>query len=307
MLIYKNGAVRVVETRTPEADEIAFLRLLKPDEAEIKSVIGEQYQCHPLIVEESIKLGHRSKIDIYKDHALLTFYTIKENWHVVELSIIIGKNFVIVIYQEELSFITKLREEFLRDPDKMKNSGSIVYHLLDECVARYLDLVDSVEEIVTDMENEIYENPFAKLAHRIFEMKRKLHSLRRLFSEERNVMGTLMHSDFPYTKEETNFYLMDVFDQLSRVVDSIDTFRESLTGLLELQTSLKGDRMNAIMKTLTIVSTFFLPLTFIVGLYGMNVKGVPEFEWDFGYAYVWGVLILVSIGMYLLIKKKKWW
>lgn len=307
MLIYKNGTVSVEDTRTPNEDEIAFLRLLKPDKSEIEKIVGELYQCHPLVVEDCVKLGQRSKIDIYKDHALLTFYSIKEDWEVVELAIVIGKNFVITIYQEEIPFITELRQELLRIPDKMRNPGMIIYHLLDHCVDQYLDLADWVEEKVTDMENEVYENPFAKLAHEIFQMKRKLHSLRKLFSEERNVLGTLMHSEFPYTKEEINVYLMDVFDHLSRAIDSIDTFRESMTGLLELQMSLKGDRMNEIMKTLTIVSTFFLPLSFIVGLYGMNVKGVPEYEWSFGYAYVWGLMIVVIIAMFVFFKRKKWW
>lgn len=306
MLIYKNGTVSTTETRMPFEGEIAFLRLLKPSHLEIHQVIGELYHCHPLVTEDCVKLGQRPKVDIYRDHAFLIFYGLAEEWKIVEIAIIIGRNFVITICQEELPFLAELRQEFLQMPDKMRNPGTIIYHLLDNCVDQYLDLADSVEEKVTDIENEIYENPFAKLAHNIFQMKRKLHMLRRHFAEERNVLGTLMHSDFPYTKEEIHVYLMDVHDHLSRVVDSIDTFRDSMTGLLELQTSLKADRMNAIMKTLTIVSTFFLPLTFIVGLYGMNVK-IPEYAWRFGYAYVWGLLIAVTLAMYVFFKRKNWW
>jgi magnesium transporter len=307
VLIYKNGTVTVSETRKPAEDEFAFLRLLKPNHAEIHHILSDMYQCHPLVIEDCVKLGQRPKVDIYHEHALLIFYGLVEDWEVVEIAIVIGKNFVITICQEELPFLAELRQEFLRIPDKMHNPGSIIYHLLDNCVDQYLDLADAVEDKVTDIENEVFEDPFAQLAHNVFRMKRKLHSLRRHIAEERNVLGTLMHSDFPYTKEEINVYLMDIYDHLSRVVDSIDTFRESMTGILELQMSLKGDRMNAIMKTLTIVSTFFLPLSFIVGLYGMNVKGVPEYSWRFGYAFVWGLLILVSATMYLVFKRKKWW
>ncbi len=307
MLIYKDGSAHTSETRTPDENEVAFLRLLKPDRSEISRVLGDLFKCHPLVIEDCVKLGQRPKVDVYKDHALLTFYSLKENWELIEIAIVIGKNFVITIYQEEMPYLTELRQEFLRMPDKMRNPGTIIYHVLDNCVDQYLDLADWIEDKVTDFENEIYENPFAKLAQTIFHMKRKLHILRRHFSEERNVLGTLMHSEFPYTKEEINIYLTDVYDHLSRVVDSIDTFRDSMTGLLELQMSLKGDRMNEIMKTLTIVSTFFLPLSFIVGLYGMNVSGVPEYTWSFGYAYVWGLLIVVTLIMYVFFKRKKWW
>lgn len=99
---------------------------------------------------------------------------------------------------------------------------------------------------------------------------------------------------------------MDIFDHISRVIDSIDMFRDSLTGLLDMQISMKGDRMNEIMKTLTIWSTLFLPLSFVVGLYGMNLKGIPEYNWNFGYAYVWGIMIVLIILMVVYFKKKKW-
>jgi magnesium transporter len=99
---------------------------------------------------------------------------------------------------------------------------------------------------------------------------------------------------------------VDVFDHLSRVVDSIDMFRDSLNGLLDMQISMKTDRMNEIMKTLTIWSTIFLPLSFVVGLYGMNLKGIPEYDWNFGYAYVWAVMIIVVLAMIVFFKKKKW-
>jgi magnesium transporter len=124
--------------------------------------------------------------------------------------------------------------------------------------------------------------------------------------DERTVLGSISHQHFPYTTPEADVYFVDVLDHISRVVDSIDMFRDSLTSLLDMQISMKSDRMNEIMKILTIWSTIFLPLSFVVGLYGMNLKGIPEYSWNFGYAYVWGVMIILILIMVVYFKKKKW-
>ncbi|WCK54140.1 magnesium/cobalt transporter CorA [Aneurinibacillus sp. Ricciae_BoGa-3] len=306
MLVYKDGAVASVDTRKPDEGEVGFLQLLNPTDEEIQRVVGEMYGCHPLVVEDCVYVNRqRPKLDMYNDHALVVFFSMKENWAARPFAMVIGKNFVITICKKEISTLDRVRKEFVETPEKMRQPGLIVYHLLDRCVDEYMTVVDGVEERLEQMENKLFANPFEKVGQRIFNMKRTLHKLRRLFVEERDVIGMLMHSQFPYIKDETNVYLIDVADHLNRVVDSIDTFRESLSGLIELQVSLKGDRMNEIMKTLTVVSTFFLPLTFIVGLYGMNLK-VPEFQWKYGYAYVWGLMITVVLGMAIYFKRKKW-
>lgn len=306
MLLYRDGQVTLEkEIRVPGAGEIAFITLINPSDEQVQQVVGEMFGCHPLVVEDCTHLRQRPKVDIYPDHAFLPFFVLNEEWELDEIAIVIGKNYVIATKEFACPLLHDLQRDLQRSPRKMENSGHLLYEILDRCVNQYLDLVDVVEEQVTDMEDAIYQNPFVKLGAKIFNMKRNLHKLRRVFSEERNVIGTLMHSEFPYTREEMNVFLMDVYDHTSRVIDAIDTFRESMTGLLELQMSMKGDRMNEIMKTLTIVSTFFLPLSFIVGLYGMNVK-VPEYGWDYGYAWVWGLCIAVVIGMYMWIKRKKW-
>jgi magnesium transporter len=179
------------------------------------------------------------------------------------------------------------------------------------CVHHYVEFIDSIEEIVDNMESEIYEhkggtvNSPDSVASEIFSLKRRLHRIRRVFGDERNVVEGLMHGGFPYTKTENNPFLMDLYEHINRTVDNIDGFRDALSGLLDLQMSIKGDRMNEIMKTLAIVSTFFMPISFIVGLYGTNVK-VPEYGWKFGYLWVWCLILSSSIGLWIYYKKKRW-
>lgn len=308
MLVYQKQThtVTSVDTRPPQPDEVVWLRLKAPSAAEITSVIGEMYHCHPLVVEDCIKQNQRPKLDSYHDHVLLSFFHVKEDLTTTELEIVMGSNFIISVGQEEIPFVNELHQVFQKFPERMEHPGRILYHFLDHCVDHYLKVVDRLEDEIESMEQIIYHNPYVKMASKIFISKRKLHTLRRLFSEERNVISGITHQEFPYVREEANVYFMDVFDHLNRVIDSIDSFRDSLSGLLDLQMSMKGDRMNEIMKTLTIVSTFFLPLSFIVGLYGMNVKGIPEYNWSFGYAWVWGIMLFVSGLMFWYFRRKKW-
>jgi magnesium transporter len=306
MLVYKDGQCTIEETRAPQDGEVIWLRLLRPSADEIEYVLGELYHCHPLVIEDCIKLRQRPKVDVYPEHAMITFFSVDPSFGQRELALVMGKQFVISIYQEEIPFIEALREDMLKYPARMENPGRILYHILDRCVDEYLEAVDKIETTIEELEQVLYQNPRDNLAPRIFQMKRELHTLRRTFVEERVVLGNIMHVDFQYTRPEINVYFMDVYDHLNRVIDAVDSFRESLTGLLELQMSLKSDRMNEIMKVLTLVSTFFLPLTFIVGLYGMNFQ-IPELSWKYGYLYVWTLMITVSVLMGWYFKKKNWW
>jgi magnesium transporter len=306
MLVYKDGQCTIEDTRAPQDGEVVWLRLLRPSAEELEYVLGELYHCHPLVIEDCIKLRQRPKVDVYPEHAMITFFSVDPSFGQRELALVMGKQFVISIYQEEIPFIETLREDMLKYPARMENPGRILYHILDRCVDEYLEAVDEIETTIEELEQALYQNPRDNLAPRIFQMKRELHTLRRTFVEERVVLGNIMHVDFQYTRPEINVYFMDVYDHLNRVIDAVDSFRESLTGLLELQMSLKSDRMNEIMKVLTLVSTFFLPLTFIVGLYGMNFQ-IPELSWKYGYLYVWTLMITVSVLMGWYFKKKNWW
>ncbi|MDB5083376.1 MAG: Magnesium transport protein CorA [Bacilli bacterium] len=308
MLVYDRNTetVQSVETRPPAAHEVVWLRLLAPAAEEVIRVVGEMFKCHHLVVEDCIKHNQRPKLDSYHDHAMLAFFHLHEDLSTTELEIIMGSNFIITVAAEEVPYINELHSTFLDFPERMEHPGRILYYLLDNGVDEYLRVVDLLENEIETMEQAIYNNPHIAIGTKVFDLKRKLHRVRKLFSDERNVISAVTHQQFPYVREEANVYFMDVFDHLNRVIDSTDMFRESLTGLLDLQMSMKADRMNEIMKTLTIVSTFFLPLSFIAGLYGMNVKGVPEYNWEHGYAFVWGVILLVSGFMVWYFRRKKW-
>lgn len=309
MLLYQSSSGQVMETedRVPREDEIAWINKVNPKPEEVEHLLNRLFCCHPLVVEDCIKLNQRPKIDRYKSHIFLTFFAIADkNLTMVEMAFVIGSNYVITISKEPLLMMDDLKKHFLQVEGSMSHPGAILYRILDRTVDDYTDITNKLEDRVDHMEQAIYRNPYVRVSQDIFKLKRTIHRLRRIIVEEKTILGEISHQTFPYMRQEADVYFIDIYDHISRVIDSLDIFRESLTGLLELQMGMKSDRMNEIMKTLTIISSIFLPLTFIVGLYGMNFKQIPELNWDYGYLYVWIVLIAVTVSMWFIFKWKKW-
>lgn len=307
MLVYhKTNGVTREGIRVPTADEVVWIRLQSPQPEELQHILHDMFRCHPLLVEDCVKMNQRPKIDIYQDRAFITFYALDSHLKTSEFAVVIGENFVVTVHKQSISFFEELEAEFEQIEKHMETAGSILYHILDRCVDEYTEHTNQLDERIDRMEQTVYHSPHSKMAHPIFKMKRTLHLLRRIFAEERTLVGAIVHQSFPYIRQESDAYFLDIYDHLSRNVDSLDIFRESLDGLLELQMNMKSDRMNEIMKTLTVASTFFMPLTFIVGVYGMNFARMPELGWDYGYLAVWLVMIAVCLGLWLYFKKKKW-
>ncbi|WP_051318424.1 magnesium/cobalt transporter CorA [Cohnella thermotolerans] len=308
MILYDTRSQTVRETgiRVPDDGEIAWIPLIGAPPEEIERLLADVFRCHPLIVEDCIKLNQRPKLDKYDKHLLLTFFHVQEDLSTVEIEHVIGPNYVITVCPQEIEPLRTASEDFRRSARYMEFSGGVLYRLLDRCVDGYADVVDKVDNILDGHERAVFRNPHVRIAGEVFRLKRRLHTLRRIFADEKVALGQLSHQQFPYSRQEADVYFIDIYDHISRVLDSIDSFRESMTGLLELQLNMKSDRMNEIMKTLTIISSIFLPLTFLVGVYGMNFRVMPELNWTYGYPALWLVMVLVAVGLWRYYKRKKW-
>ncbi|GAA3402926.1 magnesium/cobalt transporter CorA [Paenibacillus hodogayensis] len=308
MLIYTKSTGRVTreQIRVPGPDEVVWIRLRSPEPDELQHVLHDMFHCHPLLVEDCMHLNQRAKMDRYQDRIFISFYALDEHLKASEFATVIGDSFIITVHRDEIPFFETLEKECEQLEELMESTGAILYRILDRCVDEYTNHTNQLDDRIDRLEQSIHHNPYTKIAQPIFKMKRTLHLLRRIFAEERTLVGSIVHQNFPYIRQESDAYFMDVYDHLSRIVDSMDIFRESLNGLLELQMNMRSDRMNEIMKTLTVASTFFMPLTFIAGVYGMNFKGMPELDWKYGYIGIWGVMIAISLSLWMYFKKKKW-
>lgn len=309
MLLFDTATQSASESsvRMPGDNEVAWVPLIAASQEEIERVLRDVFGCHPLIVEDCVKLNQRPKLDRYDKHLLLTFFEVGHDLSTVEMEHVIGPNYVITVAPQSAGSVEEAGRDFRAAPERfMPFSGAILYRLLDRCVDDYADLTDKVENVLDKHERAVFRNPHVKIAGDVFRLKRKLHTVRRIMAEEKAALAQLTHQQFPYSRAEADVYFIDIYDHISRVLDSIDGFRESLSGLLELQLNMKSDRMNEIMKTLTIVSSIFLPLTFVVGLYGMNFLHMPELRWRYGYPAVLLVMLIIAGSLWAYYKKKRW-
>lgn len=309
MIVFNTETRRVSEEtpRIPEVHESAWIHLQAPKTDVVKQVLQDMFHCHPLLVEDCIKLNQRPKLDQYKSNALITFFSISKKFTPLEIGIVIGRNYIITVSHATIPFMDDIKQQLLlsEQPGKM-DSGNVLYRILDRCVDEYNLTINHISEKINTMEQQIYDNPNIKIAQEIFHLRRTVHRLWTLFSDESSIISNINHVKFEYTGQEAEVYFLDIIDHLMRVIRSLDIYRESVRGLLELQMSMKSDRMNEIMKTLTVLSSIFLPLTFLVGVYGMNFAHMPELQWKFGYLYIWIIMILCAGGMWMYFKSKKW-
>lgn len=309
MILYdtRSQSARETQIRMPEEGEVAWIPLIGKAHEETERILTDVFRCHPLLVEDCIAKNQRPKLDRYENHLLLTFFHIRRDLSLVEMEHVIGPNYVITVCADEVDSIAEAAADFKRNELRhMEFSGAILYRLLDKCVDDYIIVSDKIDDKIEKYEQAIIVNPHVKISGEVFRLKRRLHTLRRILFDERNAIGELSHQRFPYSRKEADVYFTDIHDHISQVLDSIDSFRDSLTGLLDLQVNMKSDRMNEIIKTLTIVSSIFLPLTFVVGLYGMNFRYMPELDWPYAYPLLLVIMIIIAGSLWFYYKKKKW-
>jgi magnesium transporter len=226
-----------------------------------------------------------------------------------QISLILNPNFVIS-FQEgiEGDVFSPIRERLRGGKGRIRGMGAdyLAYSLIDAIVDNYFSILEGVGERIEDIEEEVVTNPQKGTVHSIHELKREMIFLRKAVWPLREVISTLQRGDSPLIKNTTAVYLRDVYDHTIQVIDTIETSRDMLSGMLDIYLSSISNRMNEIMKFLTIIGTIFIPLTFIVGIYGMNFESMPELKWRYGYFAVMAFMFAIGIVMLFYFKKKRW-
>jgi magnesium transporter len=310
LLLWSTEGVTETETRVPAEGEIAWVHLSDRDGDELARV-AKTFGCHPLEVEDMLHFGHRPKLEHYRQLAmpqsLLCLYWFDDELAAVPFCIVISERFVITVEQRAVKPLHSVLTAVQSKPEMMHHTGTLLYHLLDVCVDGNVEVADRLEERLDLFQARVFSHPERNMAPEIFHHKRRAQRLRRVAADSRTMIAQLTHETFPYTDTRHEVYFVDVFDHASRTVDALDSVRDGLTSLLDLQAALQSNRMNEVMKTLTMIATIFLPLSFIVGLYGMNFRDIPELGWQYGYLYVWVLMIAVSGGFIWYFKRRGWW
>lgn len=308
MLCYKKKENKIMDLKsfhTPGKDEQIWFH--SRNENELKSCY-DKANIHPLARRAMKSKDGEPRVDVYKDHAFICLKIIQDDFSFVSLNIVVADSFIISTVMNDIKDIEEIKKQFKEHPEQMVSTGHILYHIMDAISSDYLEMVDIIADDIQKIEEKVFKKPFAnEIGHEIHNKKYKLHEMRQIIEAQENVIKDIGHTEFPYVDEESGFYMNDLIQSFSRVTGAFDSFKENLMSIFDLQMSLKSDHMNIIMKTLTLVSVIFIPMTFIAGLYGMNFEKMPELKWDFGYLY--GLLLMFGIGgaTATYFKKKGWW
>ncbi|VVB52012.1 Cobalt/magnesium transport protein CorA [uncultured archaeon] len=282
-------------------------------QVDIIEKIGKKFDFHPLLLEDILNTEQRPKIEDFETHIYIVlkmlYYDDKTNEITSEqISIIFGHNFVISFQEKEGDIFDPVRERIRTGKGRTRKMGPdyLSYSLMDFIVDSYFSILEKMGENIEDVEETMITDPKPATLHGIHSLKRKMISLRKSVWPLRDVLSALERSDSLLIREPTRIYLKDVYDHTIQVIDTVETYRDVLSGMLDVYLSSISNKMNEIMKVLTIIATIFIPLTFIAGVYGMNFEFMPELRWRWGYPAIWAVMICVGISMLVYFRKKKW-
>jgi magnesium transporter len=308
LLIYntEQKEYKASDIKEVKENEVAWVRLLESDENEIIKILGGIFKCHPNLISTALKQETTMKVQQFNNHFYLTFSVVNISYQTIRMGVVIGKNYIITILNKPVGFLDDLYHEIQEVKNRMDYSGELLYQILYRCVEEYTKAIKRVEEDVLDIENKIIQNPQIQLSQEIFHLKKTMQKLRLVFVEELSTVNDLVRINFPNADNESIVFFENIYDNIHSVIDAIDIYRDSISSLVDMQMSMRGDKMNEIMKTLAVFSTIFLPLTFVAGIYGMNFEHFPELKWEWGYGFFWTVIIGVSFGMWIYFKNKKW-
>lgn len=276
--------------------------------------LGECFGIHPLVLEDIANTDQRPKFEDYGKYiyvVLRMFYPDSSNAGAVkseQVSVILGKGFVISFQEEEGDVFDPVRERIRKNKGAIRKSGPdyLLYSLLDAIVDNYFVVLEKVGEQVETIELGLASNPTEKMLRNIHSLKRETIYLRKAVWPLREVINGLIRSGSKLIQKQTATYLRDVYDHTIHVIDTVETYRDILSGMVDLYLSSVSNRLNEIMKVLTIIATIFIPLTFITGLYGMNFEFMPELVHPYGYPAALFLMFLVALVMFLYFRKKKW-
>jgi len=225
-----------------------------------------------------------------------------------QVSLIVSSDFVISFQETEGDVFNPIRERLRNAKGRIRKEGAdyLAYSLIDTIVDNYFSILEKIGEDVESIEEELVTNPTPKTLQIIHDLKRQTISLRKSVWPLREIVSGLERGEIPVIKKTTRIYLRDVYDHTIQVIDTVETLRDMIAGMLDIYLSSVSNRLNEIMKVLTIISTIFIPITFVTGLYGMNFKYMPELNWRWGYFGVLGIVLMVVCVMLVYFRRKRW-
>ncbi len=275
--------------------------------------IGQAYHLHPLLLEDVLNTYHRPKVESFDKYLLFTLKMLgidAVGKHIIseQVSFVLGKNYLISFQEREGDLFEPIRDRIRSSKGKIRKKGAdyLLYSLIDAVVDNYFLVMEHFSEKTENLEEEVFENPDEKILKKIHTVKKQLAHLRKSIYPLREAISSIIKEENTLVINDTNKYFRDIYDHTIHIIENIESQRDVVSGIKDLYSSEQSNRMNNIMKVLTIIATIFIPLTFVAGIYGMNFENMPELKWEYGYLTVWLLMLTLFVGMIYYFKKKRW-
>jgi len=297
-----------------DTDKISWIDVTGLHDVDAVAELGRIFDIHSLVLEDIVNTNQRPKIEIFDDHFFVVFKMLFYDTKTAgvqseQVSLIVTEKTVISFQEREGDVFEPLRERIRQAKGRTRTMGSdyLAYSILDIIVDNYFEILEKLGEEMEILEEELIKAPGSKTLGKIYRMKREILSVRKAVWPLRDVVNRLEKGEITLINRKTMPFLRDLYDHIIQVIDNVEAMRDTVTGLLELYLSSVSFKMNDVMKVLTIISTIFIPLTFIAGVYGMNFENMPELKWSYGYFISLGLMSVIFVSMVIFFKKKKWW
>ena len=312
---YESKKLRTIDEAFPFKDShtISWLNIVGLHDTQIVQKIGTHFGIHPLVLEDILNTEQRPKIEIYTNYIFISLKMLTYDIDLKEvqdeqISLILGKHFVLSFQEREGDVLTPLRNRIKGGSGRLRKSGPdyLMYAIMDIIIDHYFYVLECMDDEINQLEDKVMSTPDQAHLQRIHYLKRELVNFRRSVWPVREIVSLLTRDEHHLVKDTTEPFLKDLYDHVYNISEMIESLRDLVTGLMDVYLSNVSNRMNEVMKVLTIIATIFIPLTFFAGIYGMNFKYIPELKWHYGYFILWGLMIIVAVSMLIFFRRKKW-
>lgn len=326
LMNYKGDQCQEVHLGSPEEcapylenDSVTWVHVQGDPTPETMEAFGRLFDFHPLAMEDVTNTGQRPKVDEFKNHLFVVMaHPLLEadgkTVRIQQLSLFLGDNYVVSFHHGSEDPFEPVRKRLRNHIGRLCQRGpdSLLQALIDLVIDSGFPVLEGVSDELAELEEEMLETPRSDHLRHLYDLKRTLVFLRRMLWPEREVVNRLVRGEVSRISESTRIYFSDCYDHTIQIMDLIESYRDMATGLLDVYLSSVSYRMNEVMRVLTVIATIFIPLTFIVGVYGMNFRNdkspwaMPELYWYYGYPLIWLVMIVIAVGLLIFFRRRKW-
>ncbi|MGS2726204.1 magnesium/cobalt transporter CorA [Psychroserpens sp. BH13MA-6] len=295
-------------------DHVTWININGLNNLEDIEKVGLHYHLHPLTLEDIVNTNQRPKLEEFENYLFIVFKMLyiknDADLHYEHMSLIVGEDYVLTFQEADGDVFDDLRERLSTAKGRIRTQGSdyLMYTLLDAIVDNYFTVIEAFGDRVEDLESALFQSESANndTPGVIQDLKQEILKMRRSIYPLREVINRMEKTDCVFIEEKTHSYLRDLYDHIIQVSESVDLYREMIWSLMDMYMTIISNKMNEIMKVLTIIATIFIPLTFIAGIYGMNFKNMPELRTENGYFILLGVMFVLFIFMLIYFRRKRW-